>query len=220
MTSEESRPLRMRPGDDAAPLDFPVYCSRLRDCFTFDLAKPAGRGELISRWFLHPPYRAVASFRLAQWFYRRRLIKTARWILVRSRIRTGAEIHVTARIGPRLKLPHPNGVVIGAGVVIGPDVRILQQVTVGGPGREVDTGSQRRYPVVEAGANIYAGARVIGPMTIGAGASIGANAVVVGDVPPGALAVGVPAKVIPPEQRKHSRSRVAHLAPGDDEDED
>jgi serine O-acetyltransferase len=188
-------------------LPFPVYCRRLRDCFLFDLPAPVRGRSLFVRWFLSPSYRAVASFRLAQWLSRKRMKPLAHWVASRARTVTGAEINLRARIGPRLRLPHPNGVVIGAGVVIGPDVRIMQQVTIGGPGREVDTRSGPRYPVVEAGVNVYAGAKIVGPMRIGARASIGANAVVVDDVPEGALAVGVPARVIPAPDRKHSRSQ-------------
>lgn len=190
-------------------IDFPIFCDRLRDCFTFDLRAPKRRRTLIWLWFTHPPYRAVASFRLAQWLARRGYKRGAKWVLWRARAATGAEVHLKARVGPRLRLGHPNGVVIGAGVLIGPDVTILQQVTIGGPGREITTGEAPRYPIVGKGTNIYAGAKIVGPRRIGARASIGANAVVVGDVPDGALAVGVPARVIPAAARRQSRSRSA-----------
>jgi serine O-acetyltransferase len=202
----ESSLAPVRPSADASEaLEFPIHCERLRACFTFDLRKPAGLRELCQRWFFDPSYRAVVSLRIAQWLHQGGRIRLAKWVLVRMRVATGAEIHETARIGPRLRLPHPNGVVIGGGVVIGPDVTILQQVTIGGPGREIDTGSGRRYPVIGARVYVYAGAKIVGPMTIGADASIGANAVVVSDVPDGALAVGVPARVIAADERGQPR---------------
>jgi serine O-acetyltransferase len=135
------------------------------------------------------------TFRLTQW------LGGCGWhlpaaCLERSAYRfTGAEIHPSARIGPGLRLAHPNGVVIGAGVVIDENVVIYQQVSLGGR-RTGATGLEERYPHIGANCIIYAGAKVIGPVHVGAGAQVGANAVVLADVPAGAVAVGVPARVI------------------------
>jgi serine O-acetyltransferase len=185
---------RSRSAPQADALDFPVRPGSLRACFTFDLRAPLSRRGLVASWFLNPSFRAVAAFRVAQHLHDRGWATLARWVSFRARALTGAEIHLGARIGPRLRLGHPNGVVIGNGVVIEPDVTILQQVTVGGPGREIRT-EGRRYPRIGRGANLYAGAKVIGPIDVGAGASVGANSVVRCDVPPGALAAGVPAEI-------------------------
>lgn len=105
------------------------------------------------------------------------------------------QCHVSerSRIGQNLKLPHPTGIVIGDDVVIGDNVTIYQQVTLGSHGR---AGLERSYPIVEDNVTIYAGAKIIGHITIGRNAVIGANAVVTKDVPPNAVAVGVPAKFI------------------------
>jgi serine O-acetyltransferase len=181
--------------DDIVELPFPIRADSLRECFTFDLRREASWRSLLLAWFLEPPFRAVASFRLAQYLDDRGFHLLARSLLARARSTTGAEIHLGARIGPRLRLGHPNGVVIGHGVIVGPDVTILQQVTLGGPGREIRT-EGARYPRIGRGVNLYAGAKVLGPVTVGEGASVGANAVVLADVPPDCLAVGVPARVV------------------------
>lgn len=102
---------------------------------------------------------------------------------------TGVEIHPGAVIGRRVFIDHGMGVVIGETAEVGDDVMMYHGVTLGG--RSFSHG--KRHPTVEAGVTIGAGARIIGPVTVGAGAQVGANAVVVKDVPPGHVAVGVPA---------------------------
>jgi len=189
-------------------LDFPIECGTLLECFLFDLRQPASRWGLFVRWFVEARYRAVVSFRMTQLLRRRGWVLLARWLEHRAYRMSGAELHYEARIGPRIRLAHPNGVVIGAGVVIEPDVTILQQVTLGGPGREVDSAGPRK-PRVGRGANLYAGAKIIGPYRIGPGASVAANAVVISDVPEGALAAGVPARII--DRDRDRRDREAPL---------
>jgi serine O-acetyltransferase len=103
---------------------------------------------------------------------------------------TGAEIPLNGDIGGGLVLPHPNGIVIHPAAKIGVNCVIFQQVTIGTRGSE-------GAPVIEGNVDIGAGAKILGPVRIGACAKIGANAVVVTDVPKGATAVGVPARIIP-----------------------
>jgi serine O-acetyltransferase len=94
-----------------------------------------------------------------------------------------------ADFGPGFVLVHSNGVVINGMVRGGRDVKIEHQVTIGA--------EKRLSPVIGDGVFIGAGAKIIGPVTIGANARIGANAVVVRDVPPDTTAVGIPARPIP-----------------------
>lgn len=104
----------------------------------------------------------------------------------------GADIPLDCQIGGGLMINHPNGIVIHPKARIGVNCLIFQQVTIGtrgGPG----------VPDIAGHVDIGAGAKILGPVRIGAHAKIGANAVVLEDVPPYALAVGVPAKVIPGE---------------------
>jgi|SRR4051812_515465 len=102
---------------------------------------------------------------------------------------TQSDIGLETRFGSGLMLPHPNGVVIHENAAIGNDCMIMQQVTIGMIG-------DGEVPTV--GSNVYvgAGAKIIGRVNIGDGARIGANAVVVDDVPPGATAVGIPARLV------------------------
>lgn len=101
---------------------------------------------------------------------------------------SGADIPLACHFGGGLLLPHPNGVVIHPNVRIGINCLIFQQVTLGHAGSGV--------PTVGDHVDFGAGAKVLGAITIGDGAVIGANAVVLMDVPPGATAVGVPAKIL------------------------
>lgn len=102
----------------------------------------------------------------------------------------GADVPLDGRLGGGLLLPHPNGVVIHPGAVVGPNCLIFQQVTLG------DGGRKPGLPVLGGHVDVGAGAKVLGGVTVGDHARIGANAVVLDDVPPGATAVGVPARVV------------------------
>jgi serine O-acetyltransferase len=150
-------------------------------------------------------------FSVGEWNTSRRLLRSIRtyqrwhgrfgplgWIVCRvSGFRhrlwcaiTGADVPLNCRISGGLQLPHPNGVVLHPDAQIGPNCVLFQQVTIGTDGKR--PGVPRLVGHVEVGA----GAKVLGPITIGAHARIGANAVVLCDVPAGAVAVGIPARVI------------------------
>jgi serine O-acetyltransferase len=122
-----------------------------------------------------------------------------KWCALRHRfwsIVCGADIPLNCQIGGGLVMPHPNGIVIHPKSVIGVNCMIFQQVTIG------TVGSKPGLPRIGGHVDIGAGAKVLGPVTIGDHAQIGANAVVVNDVPAGAVAVGIPAKVLPPKQAR------------------
>jgi serine O-acetyltransferase len=111
---------------------------------------------------------------------------------------TGADIPLTARLGGGLLLPHPNGVVIHPGATLGPNCLLLQQVTIG-------HGSSAGLPVLGGHVDVGAGAKILGGVRIGDHAKIGANAVVLEDVPEGATAVGIPARVLRPKIDEHPK---------------
>lgn len=110
-----------------------------------------------------------------------------------SRAVTGVEIHPGAQIGRRFFIDHGMGVVIGETSEIGDDVMLYNGVNLGGR----TLAKVKRHPTLADGVTVGAGARILGPVTVGAGSAIGANAVVVKDVPADSTAVGVPAVVRP-----------------------
>ena len=115
---------------------------------------------------------------------------------------TGVEIHPAATLGPGLFIDHGHGVVIGETAEVGANVTIYHGVTLGGT--SLDAG--KRHPTVGDRVTIGAGAKVLGPITVGHDSRIGANAVVVRDVPPNSVVVGVPGQVI---ARTHPRTAAS-----------
>jgi serine O-acetyltransferase len=116
----------------------------------------------------------------------------ARWLAHWGRFLTGIEIHPGATLGRRVFIDHGMGVVIGETAVIGDDCTLYHGVTLGG----TSWNKGKRHPTLERGVVVGAGAKILGPITIGAEAKIGSNAVVVREIPPGATAVGIPARIV------------------------
>jgi serine O-acetyltransferase len=143
----------------------------------------------------YPGVHARLIHRAAHALWRRGWHLAGRCLSQLGRFLTGIEIHPGAQIGRRLFIDHGMGVVIGETAVIGDDVTLYHQVTLGG----VSTKPGKRHPTVGDGVVIGAGAAVLGPITVGRGARIGSNAVVLKDVPPGATMVGVPARAVGPQ---------------------
>ena len=142
--------------------------------------------------FLYPGFKALRSHRRAHWFFKHNMKFLARWISQRSAHKTGIEIHPGAQIGRRVCIDHGHGIVIGETAEVGDNCMIYQGVTLGGTGK--DTG--KRHPTLESGVMVGAGAKVLGPITIGKNAKVAAGAVVVKDVEPNATVVGVPGRVV------------------------
>jgi serine O-acetyltransferase len=155
---------------------------------------PAARSRL-EVLLCYPGIHARLIHRLSHMLWHRGWTLTARFLSHIGRWLTGIEIHPAAVIGRRLLIDHGMGVVIGETAVIGDDVTLYQQVTLGGVSLEPG----KRHPTVEDGVVIGAGAAVLGPFTVGKGARVGANAVVLKDVPAGASVVGIPARPIGPQ---------------------
>ncbi len=116
----------------------------------------------------------------------------ARWLAHWGRFLTGIEIHPGATIGRRVFIDHGMGIVIGETAEIGDDCTLYHGVTLGG----TSWNKGKRHPTLERGVVLGAGAKVLGPITLGERAKVGSNAVVVRDVPPGATAVGIPARIV------------------------
>ncbi|HET6520971.1 MAG TPA: serine O-acetyltransferase [Geminicoccaceae bacterium] len=143
----------------------------------------------------YPGLHARIVHRAAHRLWSRGWHVSARFLSQLGRFLTGIEIHPGAKIGRRLFIDHGMGVVIGETAVIGDDVTLYHQVTLGG----VSTKPGKRHPTIEDDVVIGAGAAVLGPITVGRGARVGSNAVVLKDVPAGATMVGVPARPVGPQ---------------------
>ncbi len=146
----------------------------------------------------YPGVHALIIHRLSHWVWRKRFFWIARFISHITRWLTGIEIHPGATIGRRVFIDHGMGVVIGETAVIHDDCTLYHGVTLGG----TSWNKGKRHPTLEQGVVIGAGAKILGPITIGAGAKVGSNAVVVKDVPAGATAVGIPARILDGEVSK------------------
>ena len=141
--------------------------------------------------FNYPGIWAVMWHRVASALYKRGFKLLARFVAGIAQFFCMVDIHPAATIGRRLFIDHAMGVVIGETTIVGDDVTIYQQVTLGG----VELTQAKRHPTVEDGVVVGAGAKVLGNITIGKNAKIGANSVVVRNVPAGCTAVGIPARV-------------------------
>jgi serine O-acetyltransferase len=144
----------------------------------------------------YPGLHAIVLHRRASWFRRHGLHWLARFTSHIGRFLTGIEIHPGATIGRRVFIDHGMGVVVGETAEIGDDCTIYQGVTLGGT--SLAKGA-KRHPTLGRGVIVGANSQVLGGFTVGDGARVGSNAVVLKPVPPGATAVGNPARVIEKE---------------------
>ncbi len=142
--------------------------------------------------FCYPGFQALLAHRIAHKLAYWKIPFIPRYISYLTRIITGIEIHPKAQIGNRFFIDHGEGVVIGETAIIGDDVLIYQQVTLGGIGSE----HGKRHPTLGNNVIIGAGAKVLGNITIGDNVRIGAGSVVIEDVPENSTVVGVPGRVV------------------------
>lgn len=140
----------------------------------------------------YPGLHALLAYRVSHKMHKLNIPFIPRFICYLTRIVTGIEIHPAAVIGNRFFIDHGEGVVIGETTVIGDDVLIYQQVTLGGTGKELG----KRHPTLGNGVIVGAGAKVLGNITIGDHSRIGAGSVVVDDVPEYATVIGVPGRIV------------------------
>jgi len=162
-----------------------------KDIDTVIKRDPAVRSRL-EVFMCYPGLRAIAAHRRAHKHYQKGRFLHASLISKRARRRTGIEIHPGACIGQGLFIDHGTGVVIGETAVIGDNVTLYQGVTLGGTGK--DTG--KRHPNIGNGVTIGAGAKVLGPITIGDYSKVGAGSIVLKDVPSNCTVVGNPGRIV------------------------
>ncbi len=179
--------------------------ARLReDLAAAKLRDPAARSG-VEIAVLYSGLHAIWAYRAAHALWERRLRFLARALSQVARWLTGIEIHPGAVIGRRFFIDHGMGVVIGETAEVGDDVMLYHGVTLGGRTRD----GGKRHPTLEDGVAVGAGAKILGPITIGAGSVVGANAVVTKDAPADSVLVGVPAK---PRRRGEGEDTRALLA--------
>ncbi|MCW3148548.1 serine O-acetyltransferase [Stutzerimonas stutzeri] len=140
----------------------------------------------------YPGLHATWIHRVSHWLWVNEWKWLARMSSNLGRWLTGVEIHPGAKIGRRFFIDHGMGIVIGETAEIGDDVTLYHGVTLGG----TSWNKGKRHPTLEDGVIVGAGAKILGPFTVGAGAKIGSNAVVTRAVPAGATAVGIPGRII------------------------
>jgi len=155
----------------------------------------------------YPGFHALVLHRISHWVWGHGFKWLARFMSHLGRWFTGIEIHPGATIGRRFFIDHGMGVVIGETAEIGNDVTLYHGVTLGG----TSWNKGKRHPTLKDGVVIGAGAKILGPIVIGEAARIGSNAVVVKDVPAGATAVGIPARVILEKQDKVREEKAQKL---------
>ncbi len=156
---------------------------------------PAARSRLEVR-LCYPGLTALKMHRVAYTLFQHGHILLARLVSQRARHRTGIEIHPGATLGRRVFIDHGDGVVIGETAIVGDDVTIYQGVTLGGTGKDVG----KRHPTIGNGVTIGAGAKVLGPITVGDHSKIGAGAIVLKDVPADCTVVGNPGRIVKMKQ--------------------
>ena len=144
----------------------------------------------------YPGLHAVWIHRISHGLWNLGLKWIARLLSMLARFVTGIEIHPGAKIGRRVFLDHGLGIVIGETTEIGDDCTIYQGVTLGGTSLYKGV---KRHPTLGKGVVISAGAKVLGGFTVGDGARVGSNAVVLKEIPAGATAVGIPARILHPD---------------------
>lgn len=152
---------------------------------------PAARNR-VEVVLCYPGVHAVWAHRISHRLWERGWHVPARALSQLTRWVTGVEIHPGARIGRRLFIDHASGVVIGETAEVGDDVTLYHGVTLGG----VSSEQVKRHPTVHDRVVVGAGAKILGPVTVGTESRIGANAVVLRSVPDGSVVVGVPGQVI------------------------
>ena len=140
----------------------------------------------------YPGVHAVFFHKISNFFWKLKLKLLGRIISNISRFLTGIEIHPAVKIGKNFFIDHGMGIVIGETTVIGDNVSIYQGVTLGGTKWE----KRKRHPSISDNVVIGAGAKVLGPITVGKNSKIGANSVVTRNVPSNTVVVGIPARVV------------------------
>jgi serine O-acetyltransferase len=175
-----------------------------------DIASVFERDPAARTWWevltCYPGVHALMIHKLARWFWTHGLRWLGRLTSHVGRWLTGIEIHPGATVGRRVFIDHGMGVVVGETAEIGDDTTLYHGVTLGG----TTWNKGKRHPTLGKRVVVGAGAKILGPITVGDGAKIGSNAVVVRNVPDGATVVGVPGRVVEDTQVQQAARFAAY----------
>ncbi len=174
---------------------------RLREDIAMVLERDPAARSTFEVLTLYPGVHALALHRLAHGLWLANFKWSGRWVSQFARFLTGIEIHPGATMGRRVFIDHGMGVVIGETAEVGDDCTIYQGVTLGG----TTLNKGKRHPTLGRNVTVGAGAKILGPFTVGDGAAIGSNAVVVREVPVGATVVGIPGRVIGTDEHRRDK---------------
>jgi len=181
-----------------------MFKTIIEDIDTARAKDPAARNRLEVA-LAYPGVHALWGHRISHFLWNLGLKWIARLLSMVARFITGIEIHPGAKIGRRVFLDHGLGIVIGETTEIGDDCTIYQGVTLGGTSLYKGV---KRHPTLGKGVVVSAGAKVLGGFTVGDGARVGSNAVVLKEIPPGATAVGIPARILHPDLPQSADSKT------------
>lgn len=187
-----------------------MFTAFREDIATYRKKDPASR-HILEIITCYPGLHATWVYRFTHLLWKIRLKWLARFLSQFARFLTQVEIHPAAIIGKRFFIDHGGGVVIGETTEIGDDCSIYQKVTLGGTNFQRGT---KRHPSLHNDVTVGAGAKILGPITIGNNAKVGANAVVLKDVPADSSVVGIPAYIVRLKGRKITgfRSNIQEIA--------
>lgn len=178
---------------------------RIRDDIRIVFERDPAARSTLEVLLTYPGLHAVWVHRLSHVLWRWRLKLLARVLSQLTRWFTGIEIHPGATIGNRFFIDHGMGVVIGETAEIGDDCTLYHGVTLGGTSWE----RAKRHPTLGKNVVVGAGAKILGPITIGENARVGSNSVVVKDVPANATVVGIPGRIVIAKDDANSEKRRA-----------
>lgn len=148
--------------------------------------------------FCYPGFHAMIFYRMSHWLWRNQMKFLGRFVSHIGRFLTGIEIHPGATIGRGFFIDHGMGVVIGETAEIGENCTLYHGVTLGG----TSWAKEKRHPTLGDNVIIGAGAKILGPFTLGDSSKVGSNSVVVKEVPENATVVGIPGRVVISGERR------------------
>jgi serine O-acetyltransferase len=189
---EDLSPLAVRETFEEAIAADPQIGAAMRADLSAVLDRDPACHSFVEAFLFYKGFHALECYRIAHWLWRQD--RKAMALFFQSRISQlfAVDVHPAATMGRGIMIDHATGVVIGETAVVEDDVSIMQDVTLGGTGKE----SGDRHPKIRRGVLISLGAKVLGNIEIGEYSRVGAGSVVLSAVPAGCTAVGVPAKLV------------------------